>query len=184
MWSTLRSTSFRSMGAIRSSMLTRLPAAVPLLFYPLIFFSSFMSLGKRLPATLSYRLQCQLFSSGSSDCSFLFCVGVAYSRLHACNWLCSFQCRRCCASRPPGRTESRRLALRVGGKPPLTCFHILSCGSISSACVMRTDQCYPRQLRTDAVRGSCGFWTAVPADAGVPTSRCDPLTGGVSSWPT
>ena len=85
------------------------------------------------------------------------------------------------------RTEPGRLAPKVSGEPPLTCFHIFACGLRSH----RQLRVYyvrwpalPRQLSTDAVRRSCGFWTAVPADAGVPTSRCDPLTGGVSSWPT
>ena len=117
-----------------------------------------------------------LFSSFFSLFYFLFCGGIAHSRLHACNWLCSFRCRRCCVCWPLGRTDSGRLAPRVNGYPPLTCFHVLSCGSISSAYIMRTDQCYPRQLCTDAVRGSCEFWAALPADAGVPTSPRFSLT--------
>ena len=78
----------------------------------------------------------------------------------------------------PWRTESGRLAPKVNGKPPLACFHILSCGLISSAYIMRTNQCYSRQLCTDAGRGSCGFWTAVPAETGMPTSQCGLLAGG------
>ena len=121
-----------------------------------------------------------LFSFGSSAWLFSFVARVAYSRLMpavGCALFYSFQCRRRYASWPAWPTESGRLAL-VGGGPPLTCFHILSCGLISSAYIMRTNQCYSRQLRTDAGRGSCGFWTAVPADTGMPTSRCDTIAGG------
>ena len=62
-------------------MSTRTGSSADALF---LFYLFIMSSGKRLPATLSFRLQCQLFSIFSFGCSawlFYFVAGVAFASL-------------------------------------------------------------------------------------------------------
>ena len=79
MWSTLRSTPFRSMGAMRSIMLTRFPAAVPLLFSSFLLY---MSNGKRSPATRALGSSASFFLFWQQRLAlFSFVAGVAFASL-------------------------------------------------------------------------------------------------------
>ena len=120
---------------------------------------SFMSFDKRFPATLSYRLQCQLFSIfsfGSSACSFLLWRGSPFSRLSCLQLAVLFSVQTLLRVPAAVRTESGRLAPKAGGHPPLSGFHAVTCGlrclGISPASIMRTGPCYSRRMCADAVR--------------------------------